>query len=90
MLGEDGHREVASYVAGSTDSDLVSIQALSNLDLNQSIDQETQIWLQRRGVDQSLVKGFGRGPDGLALAKVAAKAYKGKANGESCFSRLSI
>lgn len=66
-------------------ADPTVLQALSGLGAEHNTQQqthETQAWLQRRGVDRSLVKGLGKGPDGLALAKVAAKAYKGKENGE--------
>lgn len=47
-----------------------------------SVQEETEIWLRRQGVDKALVQGLGKGPDGIALAKVAAKRLKGKENGK--------
>lgn len=62
-----------------------------------SVQEETEIWLRRQGVDKALVQGLGKGPDGIALAKVAAKRLKGKENGENwqqrkaeCYCKLTL
>lgn len=55
-----------------------------------SVQEETEIWLRSRGVDKALVQGLGKGPDGIALAKVAAKRLKGKENGETVCKSVDI
>ncbi|MCO5599830.1 hypothetical protein L7F22_053937 [Adiantum nelumboides] len=76
LLGEDGQRELASYAIEGEDGALLGETTLTGLDLNQLNGAEA--WLQRKGLDKSLFKGFSKGPDGIALAKVAAKGPKGK------------
>ncbi|PWN36395.1 uncharacterized protein FA14DRAFT_135138 [Meira miltonrushii] len=76
LLGEDGQRELASYAIEEEDGALLGETTLTGLDLNQLNGAEA--WLQRKGLDKSLFKGFSKGPDGIALAKVAAKGPKGK------------
>lgn len=46
------------------------------------VHRETEFWLQRSGVDKTLAQGLGKGPDGVALAKIAARGLRGKENGE--------
>ncbi|MCO5614103.1 hypothetical protein L7F22_068384 [Adiantum nelumboides] len=45
------------------------------------VHRETEFWLQRSGVDKTLAQGLGKGPDGVALAKIAARGLRGKENG---------
>lgn len=75
VLGEDGQRLLAPHAIGLD-------EAGTYLEGETSVQEETEIWLRRQGVDKSLVQGLGKGPDGIALAKVAAKRLKGKENGE--------
>lgn len=59
-----------------------------NIDLatETSMQEESEIWLRRQGVDKALVQGLGKGPDGIALAKVAAKRLRGIENSKLTLS----
>lgn len=87
ILGEEGQR-LAHYALGIEEAPIEvyldddGIQHKLELPGELSVQEETEIWLRRRGVDKALVQGLGKGPDGIALAKVAAKRLKGKENGE--------
>jgi len=93
VMGEEGQRELAPHAIGVYDGeDADSIKIYVDEDDNEhridlgadiSVQEETEIWLRRQGVDKALVQGLGKGPDGIALAKVAARRLKGKENGES-------
>lgn len=96
VLGQEGQRELAPYAVGDGaygEEGGGSIKVYLDEDGHQirmdmagetSINEETEIWLRRQGVDKALVQGLGKGPDGIALAKVAAKRLRGKENGEGC------
>lgn len=92
VMGEEGQKELAPHafeVYDGGDSEPVKmyidedgIQHRIDLGADTSVQEETEIWLRRQGVDKALVQGLGKGPDGIALAKVAARRLKGKENGE--------
>ena len=73
-LGEGGHRRTASYVIAEGDENAPDgVQARAKV--------ETEYHLRRYGkapVSRGLSQGAGKGPDGAALAAVAAKSLKGK------------
>lgn len=92
VLDEDGQRR---YVSGNAADDRdvedgTSLRAYldGNIDLatETSMQEESEIWLRRQGVDKALVQGLGKGPDGIALAKVAAKRLRGIENSKLTLS----
>jgi hypothetical protein len=91
VLGEEGQRQLAQYATEGVGEGAPIELYLDEeggiphrLDApgEMSVQEETEIWLRRQGVDKALVQGSGKGPDGIALAKVAARRLKGKETGE--------
>lgn len=91
ILGEEGERRLAPFAEEEGEEDEALVEAVRRANgttteiradgTEVTIHRETEYWLQRSGFDKTLAQGLGKGPDGVALAKIAARGLRGKENG---------